>query len=190
MKALLFILLPLGLLSILILSAGNNTPSATASYTPTASITNAAPVSSGSSEIVTAALGERSYPDQSKKPSDCKENDQACLLASYADYKRAMISEFGFWRRFEDVAQSGNAMDAALALRSARENKQYRHIGWSVSTKIPFRMKEAAENCRIAIIDMKYLLISISVDKVDDRGADVKEYLTSAAQCRKSARMR
>lgn len=188
MKALFFILLPLGLLSVLILLVGNNTPLATTSYMPAASSTNDASTSSSTLEIVTAALGERSYPDQKKKPSDCKEDDQACLLASYADYKRAMISEFGFWRRFENVARSGSAINAALALRSARENKQYRHIGWSVSNDLPFRTKEAAESCRIAIINMKYLLIGISSGKIDDGAAEVKEFLTSGAECRKTAR--
>lgn len=141
--------------------------------------------------------------------ADACGDDQECLRLWYAEYKPAIIHEFMNWREFEDDVADYIATDrhyfipdgngsgrfdpttTAILHDIAEGGGGYRHLNWSFPHVQEIQGVDTAAldallwSCRVAIIDMKYMLASASGDDWSSarERKDTDTYLKDVRDC-------
>lgn len=138
-------------------------------------------------------------PEQHHKPSGCANSDRVCIRAAYDEYKAGILAELEEYRQLEDPVgraflanddMEGNRIAGTLIARGL-----YRHLRWAfptneqmLLTNVPFAEWDSLfSDCRVAIIDMKYLIITISGGR--DATGDRRDYLESVQKCEKTFKL-
>lgn len=138
---------------------------------------------------------------QLHKPSECLEGNKKCILDWYAEYKAGLLEEFMAYRELEGplsgAIENRSDLAAASLAGELHRRKLYKHNHWASAeidqvndAGIDYKDFDAlVSDCRVAIIDLKFMIIAASSAKFDQAMRDRPDYLKVATACEKRFRL-